>query len=331
MSGVKRLRKIQLGKETTAGTAVPATTIWRGVGTIEDLSEVKSANENIGILPDTDRPYIPMNLARLALEETEATFEQLILLFAMGIKNVVSGTADGAGSGKIWTFPVATIAQETVKTFTFEGGDDQQAEEFAYGFVEEFTISGAPKQALMMSASVLGRQVSPSTFTAALTPPTVEEILFGKGSLAIDLIGGTMGATVKANTLLGFKLNHKTGFQPVWAANGYTYFPYIKQVEPVTTLEVTFEHDATSVAEKVAMLAKISRQLQLQFVGEALTTPAGETVKRLTLPMAGHWEKITKLDEIDGNDVLTGTFKAGYNATAAKYFTPVVVNEVASI
>ena len=36
MPGVKALRKIQIGQETTAGTAVVATTIWRGEGVLQD-------------------------------------------------------------------------------------------------------------------------------------------------------------------------------------------------------------------------------------------------------------------------------------------------------
>lgn len=332
--GVKRLRKIQLGKETNAGTAVAATAVWRGVGTIEDVSETKSANEDIGILPESDRHYIPVVGARLELEETEATFEQLPFLLAMGIKNVVSGSADtgGGATGKIWTYPVAITAAETIKSFTFEGGDDAGFEEFAYGYAEQINLSGAPKQAVMMSASIFGRQTAPTTVTAGLTPATVEEIIFGKGTLAIDEIAGTMGATAKANTLLGFKLSIKTGFVPVFTANGQLYFDFVKQTMPEISLDITFEHDASAVAQIAAWRAKTSKQLQLQFTGSGLATPGGETVKRLTIQLVGHWEKFSKIDEQDGNDIVTGTFKAAYNATPSmKYATITVVNETASI
>ena len=43
MSGKKALRKIQLGQEATPGTIVAATTIWRGMGTIEDLRETQGS------------------------------------------------------------------------------------------------------------------------------------------------------------------------------------------------------------------------------------------------------------------------------------------------
>ena len=41
MAGIKALRKIQMGPESTKGTPVPATSIWRGMGLLEDLREVK--------------------------------------------------------------------------------------------------------------------------------------------------------------------------------------------------------------------------------------------------------------------------------------------------
>ena len=50
MAGVKALRKVQLGLESTKGTAVAATALWRGTGTIEDKREVVFPDEDIGYL-----------------------------------------------------------------------------------------------------------------------------------------------------------------------------------------------------------------------------------------------------------------------------------------
>ncbi len=54
MAGIKALRKIQLGREANAGTAVAATAIWRGMGTIEDTREVVVAEEDVGIIMGTE-------------------------------------------------------------------------------------------------------------------------------------------------------------------------------------------------------------------------------------------------------------------------------------
>ena len=48
MAGVVPLRKIQIGKETTAGTSVNADVVWRGKGTLEDMVEPVPVDEQVG-------------------------------------------------------------------------------------------------------------------------------------------------------------------------------------------------------------------------------------------------------------------------------------------
>ena len=50
MPGIRQLRQIQLGRETTAGTAVAATPRWGGLGAMEDTREVTFPEEFIGII-----------------------------------------------------------------------------------------------------------------------------------------------------------------------------------------------------------------------------------------------------------------------------------------
>lgn len=331
MPGIKALRKIQLGVEPTAGTAVPATTIWRGTGGLEDQQEVKFPEEYTGYMGGLDRSYIAMLKAALTLE-ADATFEQLPYLLAAGVKNVVTGAADGSGSGKIYAYPLATTAPNVIKTYTIEGGDNQQAEQVAYAFVESLKLSGKSGEALTMSADWVGRQVEPVTYTAALTPPAVETILFGRGKLYIDDTSGTLGATLKSSTLMAMELSIKTGWVPVWTADGSLAYAFIKQTAPEVTLSVTFEHDATSVAEKAAWRAQTARQMRLLFEGSSTATAGtAYSKKTLAIDLAGKWQKFEKLDEIDGNDVVKGTLTARYNTTAALYAAVTVVNELVSL
>lgn len=330
MAGVRALRKIQLGLETTAGTAVAATALWRGMGTIEDQRETVFPEEDIGLLSGADRTYVPKLLAALTLDETEATFEQLGYPLSAGVKNVVSGSADGSGSGKIYTYDFATNAQATVKTYTLEGGDDQQEEEMEYSFVTAFTLKGVAGEAWKVSSDWQGRQVAPSTFTAAIAVPTVEEMLFSKTKLYIDAT--TIGTTQKTQTLLEASLDVKTGITPVFTADGQLYFSFTKQVMPEVVLEVTFEHDGTAVAEKAAWRAGTTRLIQLKCEGSTLTT-AGTTysVKTAIINLAGKWEKFDKLGESDGNDVVKGTLRARYHSTSGQFATIILVPELASL
>ncbi len=333
MGGVQALRKIQLGQEVTAGTAVAATAIWRGIGTLEDAREMVFPEEHVGYVAPLDRSYQPKLEGALSMDSTPATFQQLGYILSAGVKDVTAGVADGAGSDYIYAFTFATTAKLTPQTYTLEGGDDQQAEEFDFCFVQDFQLSGVAFEAWMMSANWIGREVTPTSFTGALSLAAVEEILFSKTKLYIDAIGGTIGTTQKTKTLLAATLNVDTGQRPIPVGDGSLYYSSFDQkVKPEITLEVTFEHDASAVAELVTFRAETPQLLRLETEGSAFGT-GGTTYTNHTLliDLAGKWESFEKIGEQNGNDIRTGVFRAGYDLTSASFAEITVVNEVTAL
>lgn len=331
MSGIKALRKIQLGREVTPGTIVAATTIWRGLGTIEDQREPVIPDEDVGFLSGVDRSYIAQIGGGLSLESVEATFEQIPHIFEMGIKTVTP-TADGSGSGKIYTYDFPTTAANTIKTYTVEGGDNQQAEVMEYTHASEFTLEGDGGGAWMISGELVGRQVANQNFTASVALPTVEDILFLKSKLYIDAIGGTWGTTLKSNTLLAASLNYKTGLLPKFTAEGNLYFAFVQTTPPEVTLSITFEHDATATAEKDNWRNQTARLIRLISTGSAFQT-AGTTYsnKTMAIDLAGKWTSFKAIGDRDGNDIIEAEFVSRYDPTAAKFGRIIVVNALASL
>ena len=329
MAGIKAARKIQLGKEvsTKQGTEANATTVWRGTGTIQDNLTTVFPTEDIGILTGVDRSYIPKVEASLSLDQTEATFQQLPYLFEMGIRSVTP-TTNGDGSIFTYTIPVQStdmLSSTDLQTFTVEAGDNQQEEQFLFGFARSINLSGSAGQALMMSAEIVGRQVAPGTFTSGVAIPTVEEILFSKGKLYIDAAGTYPATTEVSNTLLSMDLSINTGWIPVYTASGALYFSFIKQTSPEITCTITFEHNATSVAEKAAWRAGTARSIKIYFEG------ANAAASNLSLNMSGKWDNFEKLGEQDGNDIVTGTFRCRYNSSNAGFFQAIVENTLESL
>lgn len=329
--GIKALRKIQLGVETTSGTAVAATALWRGMGTIEDTRETVFVEEDVGLLSGTDRSYVPILGASLSLTSTPATFEQLPYIGEMGIKTVTPAQ-DGAGSGYIYQYTEATTATPTIATYTIEGGDNIAAEEMEYSHAESFTIEGNAGESVMMSTELRGRQVATSSFTGAISLPSVDEILASKGKLYIDAIDGTIGSTQISNSLLNFTLNWTTGLIAVPTLDGALYFSFVKKTAPEITLDLTFEHDSSSVAEKAIWRAETPELVRLQFEGPALTTAGTSyTYKTFNIDLAGKWDNFGALADQDGNDIVTGTFRARYNSTAAFFAELLIVNELTTL
>lgn len=332
MAGVKALRRIQIGLESTGtpGTAVASTTVLRMTGTMEDQREVIFPEEEVGLLGGADRQYTAKYLAAMTIEG-EATYEQVGYILGAGVQD--STATSDTGSGFVYTYTLPTTAQRSPFTYTIEGGDDTEAEEMEYSFVKEFTLSGNAGEAWMVSANWTGRQATTTTFTASTDAPipTVEEILFSKTKLYIDESSDTIGTTLKSNTLLAAELKVTTGFQEVFSAEGNLYFSFVKQAAPEVVLTVTFEHDGVATAEKAKWRAGTARLIRLTALGSALASSGTHTYKTLQINLAGKWEKFEKIDEQDGNDIIKATFRARYNSTAALFGSLVVVNELSTL
>jgi hypothetical protein len=333
--GVKALRKIQLGKETTPGSAVAATTIWRGEGVLKDEREPQAVKEDVGLFEATNRSFIPKLGATLAMDDTPATFEQLPYILAASVENVVTGTQDGTGSGYIYQYDVPTTSANMVKTFTIEAGDDQRVDEMEYSYVESFTLKGAKGEAVMVSATWRGRQAQDAEFTGSLSLPTVEEILFQKGKLYIDASGGTIGTTQKTNCFLGFSLEVPSGWKALMTGDGNLYFStivYVGHKEDAITGELVLEHDATAEAEITAARNESVRLVRMKFEGSNLATP-GTTYSKKTLiiDMAIQYTGVPELDDEDGNNIVTLPFRVLYSDVDGLAAQFVVVNELTSL
>lgn len=329
--GVKALSKIQLGVETTAGTAATATAVWRGEGTFINDSPIEFVPEDVGALQDKGRTYMPRVGAVIELDETPATFEQFPYLLVMGVDGDLAGVQDtsggSAGSGYVYTATLANATQETPAYYTVEAGDNSEEYECYYTFCEEFTLSGAKNEAVMMSGRLRGRQATTGNEYASISPAVVEEVLFNEGKLYIDAT--TLGSTQKTGTFLGFTLNVPTGFKPVYTGDGELYFSAVKQTDlRDITGELVLENDATGVAEVAAAAAETTRLVRIVFDGSALTTAAAYTYKTLKIDLALRYTAVPSLEDQEGDNIVRLPFKAIYNASGG-IFT--VVNNLSAL
>jgi hypothetical protein len=336
MAGIKALRKVQLGQESTAGTNAVATALWRGMGVITDLTEVEFLEEDVGILSGLLRTRIPKTGGEITLEGG-CTFQQMPYIFQSAFYNTTPTT--DASSAEIWTWTVQNASSDPVATtdlltYTIEAGDNQQAEYMNYCFTREFNITGRVGEGLDISATLEGRAVGTTDFTTGISIPTVEDILFTKGTLYLDATSDTVGTTQVTQTLFAVDLNVTTGWRGYMAADGTTAFSFAKRTEDEIVLNVTFEHNATAVTEKANWRNETERALQLKFTGSALSsTDAGATYDTYTfvVNLWGKWESFGALEEDNGNDQVTGVFRAGYSSTAANKAQFIVANESATL
>jgi hypothetical protein len=312
-------RLIQFGLEdSSAGSATAATAIWRGPGAqIDDGLVIVNPNENVGLIVDTDRTYVPFKMATLDFPECAATYEQMLYLLAAGVKNVTTGTSDGTGTGEIFDYPVSSTGANVCSTFTIEAGDNYAAAEMEYAFPLSFELTWAPKQALMVSSKWVGRQKTATSFTTlSLASFPVEEILAPK----IYIDSTSVGDTLLSGTLIGYKLSYVTGLYPLATGDGQLYFNTKVPKKPTAVLSLTYEHATGMATEYAAYLAQTTRLVRILHEGSALTIGSGVYAKKtFRIDLAGRYTQFPPFTDQDGDNIVTCEITAGWNAAASLF------------
>jgi hypothetical protein len=334
--GRKALRRLQLAKEVTPGTAVTATTRWHGNGVLKDDREVLEILEDIGVLGGLDRTVITKYLGMLELENTPMTFEQFQYLVASGLGGPTTGSADGGGSDKIYTTNMPTTAAPTLVPYTWEGGDDFEQEYMEYGVSQKIHLEGKAGDVAMMGGTIMGRQVRRlvAGFTTT-TIPTVEEVLVGKGKVYINAVSAAYGNTQIVNQILGYSLDFVIKLIPKFTMDGNLYYSYPQFVDWEVTGSVTFEHDTAvdgNTGAKADFRAQTPRKLRIDLIGNNVTTP-GTTYsqKHAIIDLPLKYTDAGLLADQEGNDIIEMPIRARYNATAGDAGKIVIVSELSSL
>jgi len=229
----------------------------------------------------------------------------------------------------------ANVTVEVVRqTVTFRGGDNSQAEKGSYGYVKDFTIEGKGGEdtdAITMAASWEVRQWIVDAFTAGLAIPAVDVFSFAESQLFIDAVGGTLGAT-DAGVFTDFNLKYNTGIRKRYGANNSkNYDSALLRGGPEIVFKVGLPWDTVAQAEVANWRAQTARQIRLDCNGVALGTGGTFTKKLVRFDLPGKWENFDGLDDVQGGDIVRGTFRCKYNGTAALNPAIFVVNELSTL
>lgn len=345
MPGRKPLRRIQFGPESVNGTAVAATSRFRGNGgMLSDDRELTYPEELVGIIGGTDRSFFAKIGASLEIAETPITPEQLPYLLAMLYGGPKTGAADGtASSGYKYVTTIPTTAAPTDNhSYTVEGGDDFEVEKLNYGKVTKLTLKGTAAGPCTMAASMIGQQiVRLGTSFSSTSLVDTNDLLFGGARLYLDAIGGTIGTTAVANQFLGFEITYEGMWIPKYTGEGATspVWSFVVYTGQKITGKITLEHDTAadgSTGLKSLFRANTARLMRIDLLGQSYATAGSATTftggrrgLRQDLPI-----RITKappLEDMEGNDIISFEFESRYNATAATAGTITVCNETSAL
>src|SRR5262245_10867731 len=146
MAGVQWLSHFQLGKETTAGTSVPATRMLfpEGTGILdEDLSLSFDEDSNRGTKTNVTRATRMGDVVTLNYRTASSTglaYDEWVY-FGSALRGGQTGT--GAGADKIWTFTPQMTSEGTPDSYTAEVGDATQSFTIEYVQPSGFEVSAS--------------------------------------------------------------------------------------------------------------------------------------------------------------------------------------------
>ena len=330
-AGRKELRKVQIALETTPGTPVSPRFIWRGMADMpEDQREVTQVEELVGIFGGTDRSYIAKLAGAITLGETEATFEQLPILFAAAGFGSAGGSAQGVnGSAVAFEFDIPTGTIYPRQAFTIEAGDNAEVEQMSYSLVNELSLSFKGGEAVMVESSWIARDVGRANAVGSfnvvgtLVSPA-EVILTGKGSIYLNpaIAGATYGATRGTpGNILGGEIKYTDMWALKYPADGGRLdFNTAEYVGCTIEGEVTFEHwnsgttgAAGTAGQKQQWRDQQAQLMRLNWPGGTILSGTTYASKLLRIDHPIKWTKFDALDDEDGNSTVTGEFTSKYN------------------
>ena len=297
-------RKIQIGKETTRGTAVAATK--RLIGTLSMTPEVtwhRPVDERAS-LAEFRRAVVTARSARLRYEG-DATYEQIINFLAMALKGGVTPTQPdptNAPNTYQWTFTPNLTSKNNQDSFTVEYGDDTQEWESTFVVVENLELGVALGEVVSLRADLFGRFPSKSTFTAGLSDPTVNEIVANDVRVYIDGSWSALGTTQKSNLVAGATIRFPTGLVPIKYADGSLDFSDLVEQRRHFELELDLAMGSDAITEYDAYVAGTSRAIRLEFTGSLIEASYN---RKLTIDIFGKYTTAPELfGDRDGENLI---------------------------
>lgn len=325
------LNKVQIGKETESGTAVPATELLLATAEVEVNYPLFRNAAPFGVLAQNAGPTKLLSKdVDIALNFDGMTYEQAGWVLGMIDEASTSGTSApfthdyAPGVAALWAPGSHTIEAE------WTDGSTAEAIEFEYAMARALTFSLEQQGQLQVKCDMFARQVSDAAITSLTLPTAMSPIV---ASQCIFYILDTYtdadttppaGNAWDGGVVLSLELNIDLGIKPFHGISGLEYFTEHKEVAKNFELTMTVLYDTagsdSALAERAKAQGETLRFVTLQFVG------AGDLKMRLTLAGKHEMGDFLGMSEQDGLNVVDMKIIGQYDPTGAHLVTAELVN-----
>lgn len=329
--GSTALRIAQLGTQSAFATAVAATAKMMGITDVSGKPDFTNTQKRY-----LQGDFAPAHNAQITHKQASAvlngdfSFEDFLYVLESSVKGGVTptGTTD-----KTWDYPFPLGSNPNAKMRTIEINDGTQEYDIVGAVCSDWTLSGAASAdgLVQFTSNWLGRDLVPDTVTAALANRAFETLPVGALALFIDDLGGTIGTTQKASTLIDFSLSYNPGIHLKKFAGDADVRPSMFGYGiPQVQLSVTYESNAAAHIEVAKYTTGTGRLIRLKGTGSIIT---GIIPKTLQVDFAGDILSVDPLyGDRDGNTTVKMTLGARLDTGAfANYGKIQVINSIATL
>lgn len=274
-------QQVQLGLETTPGTAVAASKLLQSMDIVPTAQVGVDIYRPQGIkYPTVAIPGQDMVAGRVT---GKPTYTELIYPFSglFGAATITGPNADGAYT---WVFNPASAAPDAFKTFTVQRGSSVAAEQWAFGLFAGFGMTFNRQTADLTGAMIAQAITTGVTMTA--TPTAIPLIPISPKDISVfaDPTSGALGTTKVTRVLNGNFAFGAQKYQPLWVVDqAQTSFVSVVEDAPAATFSILVEADTQGMGFLANVRAGDTRFVRIEATGPLI---AGASNYKLTIDMA---------------------------------------------
>jgi hypothetical protein len=316
---------VQIGVESTSGTAVAANRRLRSIG-IEpnpqaNIDTFRPPGQKYAALTALGKEWMEFGLSG------RPSYNELQYVLASILGNTVISTPVGATDARKWAFGSNTFSEDAVETMTVEQGGSVRAHRFAYGLVTEASLA-ISRDAVELGGSGIGRRIEDDiTLTAAPTSFPLVPILGNQMDVYADGDFADIGDT-KLGRLLSCNWSLSSRFNPLWIIDSSqpSFITHVEN-EPGLSFEMIVEADEEGMAYLTQLRASGRSFIKIKATGPIIEAAIPYS---LNLNMAGEIGAMGGFSDQDGVYAVGWTFSGVDDSDMGNAVNAELINKVAA-
>ncbi len=327
-------QSVQVGVETTPGTAVAATkrlgSIGFSVGVQADISTRRPIGQKYPSLQVLGREWSEADI------EGGPVYTELPYIFASllsrptSVTQIMDGTT--ATGAYRWVFDSTSFGDDNPATFTLEQGSPARAHRLTNGIISEFGLEWDTEE-VEISGTLLGRAIEDG-ITMTASPTQAAQVPLKPRDISVYLDNAHTGlGTTKLTRLLTGEFNLSDRYAPLWVVDrALASFANTIEGEPELEFTLTQMADEQGMASLRAMRDGATRFMRLEALGPVIYSTATATVRHtLLLDVAGQVSEPGEFSDEDGVYAMEWTFGGIHDPAWGRALRAEVITTLAAL